>query len=102
MRRAPLLAVLAAAFASGTALADRPLVLSGGTVVDGYGGPPLRDGVVVIEGERITAVGTLDSVTLPADARRRLRDRLFLQLDEPSGSFTLNAVARSAHGRVPG
>lgn len=68
MRRAPLLAVLAAAFASGTALADRPLVLSGGTVVDGYGGPPLRDGVVVIEGERITAVGTLDSVTLPADA----------------------------------
>ena len=68
MRRAPLLAVLAAAFASGAALADRPLVLSGGTVVDGYGGPPLRDGVVVIEGERITAVGTLDSVTLPADA----------------------------------
>ena len=68
MRQAGLLAALAAALACAPALADRPLVLSGGTVVDGYGGPPLRDGVVVIEGERITAVGTLDTVTVPTDA----------------------------------
>ncbi len=68
MRPAGLLAALAAVLACAPALAERPLVLSGGTVVDGYGGPPLRDGVIVIEGERITAVGTLDSITLPADA----------------------------------
>ena len=40
-------------------------------------------------------------VALPADARRRLRDRLYHQLGEPSGVFTLDAVARAAHGRTP-
>jgi imidazolonepropionase-like amidohydrolase len=68
VKRAGLLAAAAAVLACGPALAERPLVLSGGTVVDGYGGPPLRNGVVVIEGERITAVGTLDTVALPVDA----------------------------------
>lgn len=68
MSRAGLVAALAALLACGPALAERPLVLSGGTVVDGYGGPPLRDGVVVIEGERITAVGTVETVVIPADA----------------------------------
>lgn len=46
----------------------RPLVLAGGTVIHGYPHAPLRNGVIVIEGERITAVGTLDSVTLPPNA----------------------------------
>ena len=68
MTRAGLLAALAAALACVPALADGVLVLSGGTVVDGYGGPPLRNGVIVIEGERITAVGTLDTVVLPPGA----------------------------------
>jgi len=68
VRPAGLLVALAAALACVPALAERPIVLSGGAVVDGYGGPPLRDGVIVIEGERITAVGTLDTVALPADA----------------------------------
>ena len=69
MKRAGHWAALAAAFASCVpALADGVLVLSGGTVLDGYGGPPLQDGVIVIEGERITAVGTLDTVVLPPGA----------------------------------
>lgn len=58
-------AVLAAFLA---AAADRPLVLAGGTVVDGYGNPPLGNGVIVIEGERISAVGTIDTVVVPPDA----------------------------------
>ena len=36
------------------------LVLVGGRLIDGFGGPPLEDSVVVIEGERITAVGLID------------------------------------------
>ncbi len=52
----------------GAAHAERALVLAGGTVVDGYGNTPLQNGVVVIEGDRIVAVGTVDSVVLPADA----------------------------------
>ena len=63
------LLVAAAALALVTpAWADRALVLAGGTVIDGYGNPPLRNGVVVIEGERITAVGTVDTVAPPPDA----------------------------------
>lgn len=51
-----------------TAHAERALVLAGGTVVDGYGNTPLANGVVVIEGERIVAVGSVDSVVIPPDA----------------------------------
>jgi hypothetical protein len=43
-------------------------VLSGGTVIDGYGNPPIANGVVVIDGDRILAVGGQDGVaiTFPA------------------------------------
>ena len=40
--------------------------LVGGTLIDGYGGRPVRNSVVLIEGERITAVGVQGSL---ADAR---------------------------------
>jgi len=58
----------AAVLACAPAFAGRALVLSGGMVIDGYGNPPLRNGVLVIEGERISAVGTVDSVVVPPDA----------------------------------
>ena len=47
---------------------DRVLVLEGGTLIDGTGGPPLVDAVVVVEGTRITAVGTRGTVSYPAGA----------------------------------
>jgi hypothetical protein len=37
----------------GLVLAGAALVLSGGTVIDGYGNAPIPDGIVVIEGDRI-------------------------------------------------
>jgi SAM-dependent methyltransferase len=40
-------------------------------------------------------------VALPPDARQRLQQRLFEQLGEPPGPFTLSAVARVAYGRTP-
>ncbi len=61
------LIVLAAQCLAATAHAAT-LVLSGGTVLDGYGNPPIANGVVVIEDERITAVGGRGQVTLPAGA----------------------------------
>lgn len=64
----PWVTALAATLLCATASAQPALVLAGGTVVDGYGNPPLRNGVIVIEGERISAVGTTDSVVVPADA----------------------------------
>lgn len=46
------------------------LALVGGTVVDGAGGPVLRNGVVVIDGERIVAVGPAASTPIPEGATR--------------------------------
>ena len=63
-----LLAALVALAACATAGARPALVLAGGTVVDGYGNPPIRNGVVVIEGERIAAVGPASMVEVPPDA----------------------------------
>lgn len=42
------------------------LALAGGQIVDGYGGPPIRDGVVLIAGERIVAVGPATEIAIPA------------------------------------
>ncbi|MBI4161422.1 MAG: amidohydrolase family protein, partial [Acidobacteria bacterium] len=41
--------------------------LVGGRLVDGFGGPPLRNSVVLIEGDRITAVGQVGILEIPAD-----------------------------------
>jgi len=42
--------------------------LVGGTLIDGFGGPPVADSVILIEGERITAVGTIQTLDIPAGA----------------------------------
>ncbi len=44
------------------------LVLSGGTVIDGYGNPPIANGVIVIENDRILAVGGRGQVLVPDGA----------------------------------
>src|SRR5580765_6299056 len=45
------------------------LVIDGGTLIDGNGGAPVPNSVVVIQGNRITAVGRKGAVTVPANAR---------------------------------
>jgi len=56
-----------ACFAGG-AYSAGSVALVGGRLIDGFGGPPLEHSVVLIEGERITAVGTADSLAIPAGA----------------------------------
>src|SRR5438045_677770 len=46
----------------------RPLALVGGRLIDGFGGHPLANSVIIIENERITAVGTVGTLQPPADA----------------------------------
>ncbi len=48
---------------------NQALVLEGGTLIDGTGATPVIDAVVVIEGARITAVGTLGQIDYPEGAR---------------------------------
>ncbi len=43
------------------------LAITNGIIIDGRGGDPLM-GTIVIEGERITALGRQDQVTIPRDA----------------------------------
>ncbi|HMP26355.1 MAG TPA: amidohydrolase family protein, partial [Saprospiraceae bacterium] len=42
--------------------------LVGGTMIDGFGGPPLRNSVIIIEGERIKTIGQVGNIEIPADA----------------------------------
>jgi imidazolonepropionase-like amidohydrolase len=48
--------------------ARRLKALVGGTLVDGFGGRPLRNSVVLVDGERISAVGQVGTLAVPAGA----------------------------------
>jgi imidazolonepropionase-like amidohydrolase len=67
MRRPAIaLSLLFAAAAPAASAADKPtLALVGGQVIDGYEGPPIQDGVVLIAGDRIVAVGPRGEVSVP-------------------------------------
>ncbi len=54
---------------SAGALAE-PLAITGATIIDGTGKAPLSDGVVLIDGGRIVAVGRARDVAVPEGARR--------------------------------
>ena len=49
--------------------ASAPIVLRAARVVDGTGAAPIANGVVVVTGNRITAVGRSGAVTVPAGAQ---------------------------------
>lgn len=42
--------------------------LVGGTLIDGYGGKPIQNSVIIIEGERIKKVGRMGDVEIPEGA----------------------------------
>jgi imidazolonepropionase-like amidohydrolase len=50
------------------AVQARLKALVGGTLIDGFGGRPVRNSVVVIDGERISAVGVQGSLAIPQGA----------------------------------
>ena len=42
--------------------------LVGGTLIDGFGGRPLQNSVIIIEGERIKSIGQVGRLEIPKDA----------------------------------
>ncbi len=42
--------------------------LVGGTLIDGFGSEPIKNSVVIIEGDKIKSVGTIDNTPIPANA----------------------------------
>ncbi len=70
--RGAFVAILALAAGAGGELVagqDVTLALVGGRILDGYGGPLIEDGVILVAGERIVAVGTRDRVPVPDGVR---------------------------------
>jgi imidazolonepropionase-like amidohydrolase len=51
-----------------SALQAQTKALVGGTLIDGHGGPPLRNSVILVRGERIEAVGQVGTLAVPAGA----------------------------------
>jgi imidazolonepropionase-like amidohydrolase len=45
------------------------IAIVGATLIDGRGGPAVTDSVVIVHGDRITAVGKRTSVTIPREAQ---------------------------------
>ena len=45
------------------------LAVTGGVLIDGHGGPPVHDAVVLVEGTRIVAVGSRGALEPPAGAQ---------------------------------
>jgi imidazolonepropionase-like amidohydrolase len=62
---AVVLALVSAPLAAQKAPGKPTLALVGGQVVDGYEGKPIEDGVVLIAGDRILAVGPSAEITVP-------------------------------------
>ncbi len=56
-------------FFATTTISAQTLVLAGGRLIDGYGGKPLENAVIVIEGNTIKEVGPESQVAIPAGAR---------------------------------
>ena len=50
--------------------AQDSIAIVGATLIDGNGGPPVRDSLVLVEGDRIVAVGRGNFVEIPREARR--------------------------------
>jgi imidazolonepropionase-like amidohydrolase len=69
-----LLSIAAALLLSGTLAAQPPRAtakikaLVGGTLVDGFAGPPIRNSVILIDGDTIAAVGQVGTLAVPAGA----------------------------------
>jgi imidazolonepropionase-like amidohydrolase len=49
-------------------VAEHIVALKGGTLIDGYGGAPIENAILVIKGERIEAVGKTEAIGIPAGA----------------------------------
>ena len=65
-------------FAQNGLVSPHRLVIQGGTLISGTGEAPVPNAVIVIEGNRISAVGTRGSVRIPSAAQVIQADGKFI------------------------
>ncbi|QIL01866.1 amidohydrolase family protein [Sphingomonas sinipercae] len=70
MKRILLWAILAGIAAPAATAAPQVTALVGGTIVDGNGGAAIKDGVILLQGDRILATGPRSTVAIPKGATR--------------------------------
>lgn len=61
--------LLAGVLSAAPADAQTSMAIVGGYLIDGTEGVPIENSVVLVEGSRITHVGTVDDTEIPSDAR---------------------------------
>ena len=67
--RRGLATLIVLAMSTGPLPAQDVKALVGGTLIDGFGRPPIRNSVVLIEGERIRPSAQSDTLPVPAGPR---------------------------------
>ena len=71
MKRLLFLSLALSLFLGNVNTPDAPMkALIGGTLIDGFGGKPLANSVILIEGERIQAIGQVGTIDIPDEAER--------------------------------
>ncbi len=60
--------LLALALLCSVTISAQTKALVGGTLIDGFGGTPLRNSVILIENDRIQAIGQVGQLAIPANA----------------------------------
>ena len=60
------------------AQAPAPLVIDGGTLIDGNGGTPVTDALVIVQGDRISSVSRRGQTPIPANAQVIRADGKFI------------------------
>ncbi len=63
-----LLGLFACTIALASPATARQTALVGGRLIDGFGGPPLANSVILIDNERVTAIGQVGTLEVPKDA----------------------------------
>lgn len=91
MRRwsTPIFALLLLSACAGAPSHGADALVLRGRIVDGTGAPAIEDGVVVVEGDRITCVGTVEGCRVPIGAR----------LVETEGTILPGLIDLHAHTR---
>lgn len=51
-----------------SSIAQNTKALVGGTLIDGYGAAPIKNSIIIIEGEKIAKVGTVGTLEIPKNA----------------------------------